>query len=321
MNTAGRGGENARTAAGADARKLDRAVAAVLDARTPRELKRTTAELCSSVAPRDLEDAISRRYRPLEHGLLEILVPFLRHGSARRKAMRWLRRTLGELRRWKDAGSWQASSQGPNVTFFCNPAVATREKTLAVGFAGNSLHLMVPTYQVLHALGSQRTDLLLLSDPERNYFAGGVEGLGDDPKAVAAFADAFAKRGGYRRTIALATSAGGLFGIYAALLNGWERAVSVGPDNPENHPSLRDGLKRVAAASKPDSFAQIRICYATRNAYNRENAEAIARILPAAAYFPHDGPDQHNLLEFLADAGELDAYLRFHCFDESPGQR
>ncbi len=58
------------------------------------------------------------------------------------------------------------------------------QKTLIVGFSGNYMRLMVPTYRVLCNLDPERTDLLLLSDPKRAGFMQGLEGLGSGVEAI-----------------------------------------------------------------------------------------------------------------------------------------
>lgn len=302
-------------AANMNADELDRAVAAVMSSGSPRELKRAMSALTTSSAPRNLRSALARSYRPLPHRFLEVFGSLVGRDSNHRKALRLLRKTLWELRRWDDADNWNADEIAENVTLFRNVATGTRENTLVVGFGGNSQQLMVPSYQILHALGSTGADLLLLRDPEMKFFDQGLRGMGDSPTDVAAFVGGFSRDGGYKQTISLATSAGGLMGIYAALANKWERVVAVGPDEPASHPALSGLLARLADTPKSLTETQIRVCYAGDNARNRDGANNVAALLPTVKLFPHDGPDQHNLLESITEAGNLTPYLQWHCFD------
>lgn len=295
--------------------EMDRAVAAVMGSGSPRELKRTMSALTTSSAPRDLRKALVRGYRPFQHRFLEMFGALVGQGSSRRQALRSLRKALRELRHWDDADNWDADEIAANVTHFRNATVKNRDKTLVVGFGGNSQQLMVPSYQILRVLGSTRADLLHLRDPQMKFFDQGLAGIGKTPQDVSAFVGTFSRDGGYKRTISLATSAGGLMGIYAALENRWERVVAVGPDNPGSHPVLGDLLAGLAGASGTRVGSQIRVSYAAANARNRSAANDIAALLPTAVLFPHEGPDQHNLLESIAEAGGLDPYLQWHCFD------
>ncbi len=293
----------------------DAEVLAVLNARSPRALKVATAALTTSRAPGDLVAALSRNYKPVTHRIAETFGGLAGQSSDQRKALRWLRTSLEELRHWDDAPRWTATELAPNVTRFSNPSVPNEDKTLMVGFAGNSNQLMVPSYQILRAIGSDRGDLILVRDPSMRFFEQGVAGLGDTPEAVASFIGAVVEDGRYQSTLALATSAGGLFGIYTALLHGWERVVAVGPDDPPSYPVLEELLSTLSEYSGSERATQIRVCYTAKNDRNRKAAEAISTLLPRARLFPFAGPEQHNLLESIAEAGDLDSYLQHHCFD------
>lgn len=292
---------------------LDKAVAAVKASETPRQLKRAMSALTTSSSPRALKKTLERNSKPLADRLSELVYAATGRKNAYRKALRVLRRTLTDLRQWSECADWEATEIAPNVTHFRNPAVPNQDKTLVVGFGGNSQQLMVPSYKVLEVLGSKRCDLLLLRDPQMKFFDEGLNGIGDTPQSVSAFAGAFAADGEYGRVICLATSAGGLMGIYAAMDNSWERVISVGPDDPDTHPPLRDLLAN--PATNKDNTTQIRVCYSARNDRNSASVKDIAALLPTATLHPHHGPEQHNLLEAITETGALGPYLEWHCFD------
>ena len=106
---------------------------------------------------------------------------------------------------------------------------------LVVGFAGNFMRLMIPTYRVLLGLDPERIDLLLLSDPLRAGFMRGLEGVGSTLEAVEEFLNSFVSDHGYRDVVALGTSGGGMPAIHAALANHWRRVVAVDGNSRPTH--------------------------------------------------------------------------------------
>lgn len=210
------------------------------------------------------------------------------------RANLWLWRAQTRLRLacYPDAHTWTRQSLTPHIDLYRGGEGDRQRRTLIVGFAGNYMRLMLPTWNILVNLDHQLYDLLLLGDPARRHFVAGVPGLGGDLQALARSLAVQAE--GYGRTVALGTSAGGLAAIAVAQLNGWDGAVAVGADRPSAHPEIAAILRKSASGA-----GRTRLCYGAGQSRDSAAAQETAAILGDAALEPYPGIRQHNLLLHL----------------------
>lgn len=225
----------------------------------------------------------------------------------RRRRMRALlvRQLKRELATVGAAKLWQRQVISPNMFLYSDPAASPANKTLLVGFGGNALRLMMPTYCVLAGLNPATYDLLLLRDPDRRHYEAGVSDLGANIMEIAKKLKDLADQGGYRHVMALGTSAGGLPAICVAILNDWDRVVTVGCDIPANHPDFMKCLAEGRAKSKLD----LRLFYSDLVARDNEAALAVAELYPSAIKMVEREVDTHNLLYHLYRKGRLPQFF------------
>lgn len=212
--------------------------------------------------------------------------------GARAHLWLWRARTRLRLACHPGARVWTRRALAPHLDLYQGAGRDPQGRTLIVGFAGNYMRLMLPTWNILVHLDHRAYDLLLLCDPARGHYAAGVPGLGADLPGLAHTLARYAD--GYARTLALGTSAGGLAAIAVARLNGWAGAVAVGGDRPSAHPGIEAVLRATASAA-----GRTRLCYGAAQARDTDAAQETAALLGTAVLEPHPGVRQHNLLLHL----------------------
>jgi len=218
----------------------------------------------------------------------------MRKRSFGARANLWLWRTRTRLRLACHPGAraWIRRSLTPHLDLYRGGDENRESRTLIVGFAGNYMRLMLPTWNILVNLDHQLYDLLLLGDPARRHFAAGAHGLGGDLQVLAQTLAVHAE--GYGRTVALGTSAGGLAAIVVAGLNGWDGAVAVCADRPSAHPEIEAILRKSDLG-----VGRTRLCYGEGQPRDSAAAREIAAILGDVVLEPYPRLRQHNLLLHL----------------------
>lgn len=240
-------------------------------------------------------------------------IPFWRFSAfkIRRRRSLVLKRLKQELSDIGAARAWQRHILSPNAYLYTDPKVPASNKTLLVGFGGNALRLMMPTYCVLDSLNPSDFDLLFVRDPSRGHYEMGVPGLGSSIEEVAAALDGIAKQNGYRHVMALGTSGGGLASICAAQLNGWDRVVSVGCDGMDSHPNLKRCLESTARSNQK-AKPEIRVFYSAVVERDNDAALALLQLFPSAIGAVDRDVNQHNLLYPLYLHGQLPQFFVQH---------
>ena len=241
-------------------------------------------------------DTITVKATPAELAALVSTAPVCNQLARQRLAVQanlWLWRTGMRLRlaRHPGATAWTRRSLALHLDLYEGGGDLQR-KTLIVGFAGNLMRLMLPTWNILVHLDHRAYDLLLLCDPARGHFAAGVPGLGGNLPELAESLAQHAK--GYARTVSFGTSAGGLAAVAVAKLNRWDGAVAVGADRPSAHPEIEPLLRIL-----PPNAGHVRVCYGASRARDAEAAEEIVGLLGTIQLDPFAGVRQHNLLLHL----------------------
>lgn len=212
----------------------------------------------------------------------------------------WRKGMQRRIARHPDALAFTRQSLTPQLDLYRRAEVDRTGKTLIVGFAGNLMRLMLPASNIPTHLDPRACDLLVLCDPARGHFVGGVPGLGT---TLTELAQSLAPQAqGYARTLAFGTSAGGLAAIAVGGINGWDGAVAIGPDSPSAHPAIRSVLHDLSPGA-----VRTRVCYGAGRATDAEAAQEIASILGLVTLDPHPGVRQHNLLLHLMRGRRLAA--------------
>jgi acyl-CoA synthetase (AMP-forming)/AMP-acid ligase II/acyl carrier protein len=231
-------------------------------------------------------------------------------GRMRNTMLRW--RWRNEIRQQLDAspaaGQWMRRQLHPGAMLYEAPGGSTRDKTLIVGFGGNYMRLMVPTYRILCCLDPAATDLLLLSDATRGGFIGGLPGLGTGLAGLEEWLAGFITERDCAKVVALGTSGGGIAAIHASIGLGWRRVIAVGSATPSRHSDMAEVLRAIAPRHAPQE-TEVLIAYSAGNVRDSDAAAQIKGILPEAVMRPDKRFKDHNLIDKLYHAGELGRFL------------
>lgn len=219
---------------------------------------------------------------------------------------RWRTSLLREIAAASDAAVWQRERLSESAFLYAAHGTSA-DKSLVVGFGGNYLRLMVPTYCILTGLDPWQHDLLLLADDRRTLFLQGVAGMADTLADLCDRVADLATARGYRRVVTLGTSGGGPAAIYAAIRAGWAKAVAVGPGSPARHPDMARAIDSVAPLH--DARTTDIVIATSANARDVDAANQFRSLLRGARLKRDDRFSGHNLLHDLHHRGELRAFL------------
>jgi acyl-CoA synthetase (AMP-forming)/AMP-acid ligase II/acyl carrier protein len=199
--------------------------------------------------------------------------------------------------------SWQRKELSPNIRLYTGQGIHANNKTLIVGFAGNMFRLMMPMWTFLSNVNSAETDLLMLWDPARNHYSGGIPELADNfPDFLQSLKEMVSKLE-YRRVVSFGTSAGGLPALCAGLASGWDATVSVNAAYPLTKKGLLPVLKSLTD-QQTTKRPEIRLYYSELNQEDLLAAVAIAKIAKGEVR-PLFGHALHNVLWTAYQKGEL----------------
>lgn len=262
--------------------------------------------------PAELESLLSARCGFPTNAVVKSPVTHL--AIARRRAT-MAREFRAVMRRADRPLLWQRESVAEHADLFRAVGFPAASKTLIVGFSSRAMRLTTPTYHILAALRPDRFDLLLLRDPGRRHYLHGVPGIGDTVVTAAEWLGRYAHDAGYRRTVALGTSSGGMPAIAAAILARWDGVLACGADRPSSHPHLLSLLHECAVQLTGGDGPVITLAFSARNERDSAGAGEIHRILPPARLAPDLRFKDHALLYQLHRMGELGRFLGTYLDD------
>jgi acyl-CoA synthetase (AMP-forming)/AMP-acid ligase II/acyl carrier protein len=266
------------------------------------ELRAAQDAMSVYATPGELRYLIGRGHGALPGGARR-LGPLARIGLRLRHG-RWRRKIARDLRGVPQQSSWQRMAISEMMLHYKGGAPDDAGKTLIVGFTGNQLRLMLPTYHILNCFDPDRFELLLLNDPERKMFIGGVEGAGSTIEEVCQFVETFAARREFRRVVTLGTSGGGLAAVICAINGGFSKAITIGSASPARHPVFAEKL----ASLKSNPTTSIVAAFAD-NPRDADAANQLKGILPETSLLKDKRFTSHNLLFELQRVGELARFL------------
>lgn len=289
---------------------LETAYAEMLRCTDPSEMRLRGDSIVLYATPKELTDLLSLPARKLDRGKMAMIVSLQRnllHPATVWAHFRWRRRIL----RFIDHGSrnssqWSRTTISRDAILYHSPEVDRSEKQLIVGFSGNAMRLMMPTYLMLCSLDPQRYDLLLLKDSKREQYINGIDSMGESINALASFLNHYVTANSYQNGIALGTSGGGPAAIYVALKNRWPGAVVFGSGDPERHPGLAELLR---TQGEENGCSSILVNYGGRHKDDCVSAEKVKKLVPMAQLKPDTRFRKHNIVYALLLRGELAARL------------
>lgn len=212
-------------------------------------------------------------------------------------------------------GDWRRRAVAPGIHhYICAEGtdatgldrVALEPRPLLIVWAGNQGRPLMPMWLFLAHLGD-RHDVLLLADPERRHFAGGLPGVADDLKGLQRWISDFVRRYGYARTLSFGTSAGGLAAVWSGLELGSAEIAAVGADRLSSHPLLAQQLAATLARQRP--LPDLCLGWDSRSTRDRDGAEELLRQLPGCRSFVVSDVGLHNVLFRAFEDGRLRSVL------------
>lgn len=202
--------------------------------------------------------------------------------------------------------TWQREILAPGALLYTDRSHPATGKSLIVGFSGNRMRLLMPTFRFLNEFNPKTCDVLLMIDHTRNLFFNGLSSFGDNPAAVAAKLEQFAAQQGYKRLIGIGTSGGSLAALHIGISAGFDVVASVAPASIARHSEWAPLFDEITARHDPDTMP-IRIVYGKR-ASQRANADEIAYYLPFAEQIRYPYASKRIFSE-AQDRGDLKTLL------------
>lgn len=198
-------------------------------------------------------------------------------------------------------------------------------KILAICFGGNAQRMMMPMPVFLQHLNADCVDVAFLTDPRRQSFRHGVDGIAPNMELLINELKTLLGIEKYQGVVAIGTSSGGTPAILTAVKLGLDAGLSVGGNGPDDPGWLMDdGIETgylLSQYSKQTSVEpRLFLVFGSDIPKDRLAAEAIASIVPSTLIPISDpsGPVGHNALYSLLTQGKLTEFLNNTIFNLSP---
>jgi len=206
---------------------------------------------------------------------------------------------------------WRRQELSTNVNLYSGSG-GDGPKSLLLCFCGLANRMMVPLSAFLQHLPETEVDVVVVRDPSRHHYKMGVPEFAD---SLETFVDRLAERidlSSYADLRCLGVSAGGASALYAGLMLGAERALSV----CGRHPSLDEPLPpsgdydaMLAGRSTPGA-TRLFAFYGEENRRDRQGTRALMAHLPAIQPVSIKGLSGHNALFHLLETRELGNFFQ-----------
>lgn len=206
--------------------------------------------------------------------------------------------------------NWERRSVTENV--FLYKTSKRVSKNLLVGFCGNQMRLMMPTYQFLGELDSNVADMILIRDTRRLHYVKGVIGVADDITSLCQWLKRYCEENAYGNVISFGTSSGGLMAIAVALLNQWKKAIAICPESPNNQEEIKKYLLEFSNKHQENSLSKtsVEVCFGNFRERDRNSASDLKQILPFINLHPDQECSTHILLFDILLRGQLKNFFR-----------
>ena len=202
---------------------------------------------------------------------------------------------------------WSRQPLATHVSLYQQNNLGPRGRTLLVGFAGNQMRLMLPTYLFLAHLG-QSYDLLMLSDSRRKHFTEGIADVAPSFEELVVWLQAETERLGYDRLQTIGTSAGGLASICFGIRLGCSYMTAVGADSLQSHPTFTTYLQR--GAGTPQQTPTILLACDEKNRRDFHAAQEIQNRIKGCHLCHLAAKGSHNVFRPALKSGRLTELLR-----------
>lgn len=185
-------------------------------------------------------------------------------------------------------------------------------KSLLLCFCGSGNRMMVPLPSFLQHLPETDVDVIVVRDPSRHHYLQGIPGFA---ATLSEFVDEVARRidlDGYTDLRCLGVSAGGAPALYAGLMLGAERALSVCGRHPSLDGTLPPSGDYDAMLAERGGPGDTRLFafYGEENRRDRQGTRALMARLPAIQPVSIKNLAGHNALFHLLEKRELGNFFR-----------
>ncbi len=222
----------------------------------------------------------------------------------------WIKKIKLDLAGYPSERNWRRITLHDHAILYQSPR-GMASKKLIIGFCGQAMRLMLPTHFILGAIDEADFDLMLIRDPDRNHYHGGVSGLGSSLDELALRLRDLSVQSGYNRYVVLGTSSGGLPAIRIGQIIQAEHVLAVGPDNLGRHP----GVAEMLSSAEKTIATTFKICISDNNIRDSEAAYRLKLLMPHVNVIPYHGIQNHNLLYILHQEQKLTPFLAEHLLD------
>lgn len=220
----------------------------------------------------------------------------------------WINKIKLDLEIYFPLRDWKRSYLNDHI-FLYQSSRGIKSKKLIIGFGGNAMKLMVPTYTILGAIDESDYDLMIIRDPSSRHYESGIPGIAQNVDTLINEIKNLATKFGYDQFVILGTSSGGLIALRAGQLMK-SPALAIGPDNPLRHSEFIKQL-RYSEIDSPN----LRICISNENKRDYEAASSLKNIMPHINVISFKGIQSHNLILEIHKMKKLNQFFHKYLFD------
>ena len=248
-----------------------------------------------------------------QNTLPEIALPLMQ------KNLKWMMRGSSFIR------PYRRTKISENVNYFQYPTGGV--KSLLMCFCGKANRMLLPIATFLQHIPEDTFDVLILRDPSRHCYLGGVPLYADRLEDVLVRMQNNISLGQYRDIRCLGTSVGGAAALYSGIFLGAKRAIAVGGAHPSNFTDI-DKLRLQGFSGTefddllPSDFATasntelLAFCGAQVKR-DIEGAISLSRHLVQCRLAKINNIDDHNIFFQLFERGALSEFFRRYVFADS----
>jgi hypothetical protein len=209
---------------------------------------------------------------------------------------------------------------GGSVCFYKGPKDFLKKKVLLVCFSGNADRMMLPTALFLQFLPDTIYDVLICRDSAKAAYLKGVAGYVDKLSELPDRMAQDLNLADYESTLCMGCSSGAAAALYAGVLLGSRRALSIGGKHPSEYSksqtplTLKPGEKcdfdHFVEGQLGVSKTELVCVFGELHQADVIGAQKLKNFLPTCKVWSIKGLDNHDILYSLYGANQLHKFLK-----------
>ncbi len=209
---------------------------------------------------------------------------------------------------------------GGSACLYKGPKNPLKKKLLLVCFCGNADRMMLPTALFLQFLPETLFDVLILRDPSKSAYMQGVTGYVNNLSELPARIGNDLNLNEYEHTLSMGCSSGGAAALYAGVLLGSRRAVSIGGMHPSEYDrfpaacdidtELKRDFDRFVADQVSSTQTELVCVFGELHPSDVTGAQTLKKFLPACKFLSVKGLDNHDILYSLYSKNQLMQFFK-----------